>query len=285
MTSRIVRAAAKTSQDLSGVRRNAGTRVLTRYLISMALHAPEILRKRSLIPADRGMRRGPYRFCPAGPASAIHLDSSTPLFQREDVFSGAREMYCRGVYSACPGFDIHPGDTIFDLGANIGLFSTMAAVAGARVVAIEAQSGFLPCIEENLGQNNVRDRVAVHHGLIAGTRGVLSGGSLFGDHWFSDPTEVTIPELTEEHHVEWIDLMKVDIEGSEFELLTEDAAWLGRVDRIAMEVHPPHGSVAELARVLEGHGFDVRLLDNDGAKTEAVTGPTGFLFARRTPRS
>ena len=39
-------------------------------------------------------------------------------------------------------------------------------------------------------------------------------------------THVTFSSLLETHHVTRIDFLKIDIEGSEYALLTEDSEWL-----------------------------------------------------------
>ncbi|MEZ4791339.1 MAG: FkbM family methyltransferase [Flavobacteriales bacterium] len=49
---------------------------------------------------------------------------------------------------------------------------------------------------------------------------------------------VTIPGLLERFGLEHVDLIKVDIEGSELELFTQgDLSWIGKVDTIAIELH------------------------------------------------
>jgi len=48
---------------------------------------------------------------------------------------------------------------------------------------------------------------------------------------------VTIPQLLSHAGAETIDLLKVDIEGSELELFSGDVEWLERVDVLAIELH------------------------------------------------
>jgi FkbM family methyltransferase len=48
---------------------------------------------------------------------------------------------------------------------------------------------------------------------------------------------ITVPEIIADHRLERIDLLKVDIEGSEKELFGAPAPWLGQVDAICIELH------------------------------------------------
>jgi len=89
-------------------------------------------------------------------------------------------------------------------------------------------------------------------------------------------------DLITKYDLETIDFLKVDIEGSEFDLFNSDIGWLSRVKKIAMEVHLEFGDITELASKLESRGFAVWLLDNDGHVVEQIEEQTsGYIFAKR----
>jgi hypothetical protein len=48
---------------------------------------------------------------------------------------------------------------------------------------------------------------------------------------------VTIPELLDRAGADRIDILKIDIEGAEAELFSENTAWLGRVGVLVLELH------------------------------------------------
>lgn len=223
------------------------------------------------------MRNHRCRFNPL-PGPTILLDGR--------YFSGAREMYCRRVYFAIEGFEIRPEDVVVDLGANAGLFTTMAAVHGTRVIAVEAQSRFHPEIDENLRQNGCAERVALELALVGAETGVLSrpDGRRQASHWGEEPTFLQMPELFHRHGLTAVNLLKVDIEGSEFDLFRGDLEWLAAVDRIVMEVHPAFGSPDELLEVLWRSGFGTTVLDSEGRPSEGskLSERGGYVFARRT---
>lgn len=263
--------------DLAAVRAYADARTTIRYFGRVAMSVPAILRERTLVPADRKMRWHACRFRPlSGPS--ISLDGIH--------FSGAREMYCRRVYFAIDGFEVRPGDVVVDLGANAGLFTTMAAVYGSTVIAVEPQSGFHPVIEENLIRNGVRGRAELELALLGGNSGVLSlpGEIQRASHWNSEPEKLRMDELMRRHRLGEINLLKVDIEGSEFELFSGDVGWLAAVQRIVMEVHPAFGDPNDLRKVIAEAGFKTTVLSSEGepvADASTLSNRGGYLFAAR----
>lgn len=199
-------------------------------------------------------------------------------------FSGAREIYCRGVYFAVPGFGIGGEDVCVDLGANAGVFTTLAARCGKKVIAVEAQSEFLPLIRQNLLRNDCLSKTSVELGLIGSTTGKLSDPAERKNcsHWGREAPVRSLPEVLGRHHVGRVDFLKVDIEGSEFGLFDGDCGWLNRVSKVAMEVHCRFGDANRLRTRLENHGFRVWLVDNRQAVVSRLTESSGYIFARRT---
>ena len=258
--------------ELAGVARIGGVLCLLEFLARLVAHAAAVARARSLavVDAAMGMRTRVFR---AGDVS----------LRVRGAFGGAREIYGRNVYGAVPGFELRAGDMVVDLGANVGLFTVLAARHGARVLAVEAQSGFVDEIQRHARLNDCTDRVTVEVGLLGAGTGVFAdaGRLRTASHYGSQPPPLTLAELLRRHRVDRVDLLKVDIEGAEFGLFDGDLGWLARVRRIAMEVHAEFGDPARLARRLADHGFAVSLVDNQGATVPAITEPSGYLFARR----
>lgn len=272
----MLRKAAKLIADLVAVRRYASRKTFRSYFVSVIATFPEIVRTNSLVPADRRMKGRQCHFTPL-PGGSITLSG--------DYFSGAREMYCRRVYFRLPGFEIGRDDTVLDVGANRGLFTTMAAVYGRSVVAIEAQASMVAAIEENLVANDRFDSATVLVGLVGDSSGLLRTDEVKVDQrvWEERPPLLDIADVLRRHNVKSIDLMKVDIEGSEFALITPAAGWLTRVCRIVMEVHvATGGNIGELRRTLAAYGFNTWLTEAHSARiVDHIQGTGGYLFARR----
>lgn len=162
----------------------------------------------------------------------------------------AREEYFR----FDPAFRPTPGQTVIDIGANIGTFALVAAKyvgAKGRVISIEPHPENLRYLNRNIRQNNLGDVVMIVPGAISAVAGsielfvsnVQSGlHSTKLDHGHGSVTvrASTLSEIMQQHRVERCDLLKIDCEGSEFEFLPaiDNETWR-RVKRIAMEYTAP----------------------------------------------
>lgn len=197
-------------------------------------------------------------------------------------------MYCRDVYRfRDPDFRPRPGMFVVDLGANAGLFSLYAAISGANVLAVEAQSGFAPTFDELMERNGVADRVTLVHALVGWTTGVLADADrrAAATHWGSEPPRPQLSELFDDHvpAEREIDLVKIDIEGSEYDLFA-DSSWLSRVRRLVMEAHDGFGNPEDLVSTLTRSGFAVRRADAD-LRTVRELHTTGLVYAVRRLRN
>ena len=272
-----MRPAIKLLEELNAVRRFTDTGTFLAYLFQTIKYLPAIVRAGNLSRADTGMRGRACSFW-VGERKWMTLDGGH--------FGAAREICCRGVYSAITGFEIAYSDVVVDLGANAGVFTTLAAIRGKRVIAVEAQSGFIRIIESNLEDNRCRDKVSVALGLIGAGSGLFRDGSerKKASHWGDEPLRLSLCEIIERYELEQIDFLKVDIEGSEFDLMSDAGGWLSRVRRMAMEIHLQYGDLRNIVRTLKKAGFEVWLVDNHQRVVPFLTGCNGYLFAKATSR-
>jgi Methyltransferase FkbM domain len=89
---------------------------------------------------------------------------------------------------------------------------------------------------------------------------------------------VTVPELIGTHQV---DLMKMDIEGAEDMVITENASWLAQVRVIVSELHPHYANTERIVETLRQAGFEYHRLPPD---PNIVPGPAYMaVFSRTTP--
>jgi len=268
-------------------------RHLKRVLLELGGKAPLIVlpdaRKLGTLTRSgcRGVSRRPMSKWSGG--TRLRVRGTSVLFESASrwpaggsLFGQVRELYGRDVYFAGPGFSVTPGDVVVDLGANAGIFAVLAAKLGGSVVAVEA----LPPLRlaRNLQANGCADRVLVVHGLLGARIGLLHerpdtalvGPGVEGRR--SLGPSVTMQDLVETHRLDRIDFLKVDIEGTEFELLRRDELWLGRVRRIAADVHLEFGRAEELQDELEAAGFATALDPSSGSSSEITC---AYLYAWR----
>jgi FkbM family methyltransferase len=160
---------------------------------------------------------------------------------------------------------------IVDAGANIGAFSLFAAfrAPGASIVSIEPSKPTFDCLNHNIAQNNLGDRVATRNWALAGRDAMRR---MEGESWPShvrrlaadsasdsgSPVEaVSLSTLFEREKLGRVDLLKIDIEGAEWELFEEgDPAVLADVRAIAIEIHPKESRrTSELFDRIKAAGF------------------------------
>jgi FkbM family methyltransferase len=167
-----------------------------------------------------------------------------------EVFS---QIFVVDEYSCVSDID-SPG-LIFDLGANVGYSSAyfLTKFPMANVVAVEPDPANFEVCLRNLTPYG--DRVKAVCGAVWSSRSklALSRGT-FGDgrEWATQVREIEgkdaleevegwdIPSLLNLAGGEQIDLLKVDIEGSEIDLFgPQSLAWLPKVRNICIELHGP----------------------------------------------
>ena len=276
------RAARRAASDVKAVCQGASPAAATRWMAGFLTSLPECAKSRSLIPADRTWARSGARF--RTPSSAVVALPAA-------YTAGAREMYCRNVYLRT-GLTMPTSGWVLDLGANRGLFSVWAAATGAQVIAVEAQQGYAPLIRDLASHNGVAERVHVEIAMASGvtTSGAAVGVAADDSRWAATshgkanrPADVSLPHLMSKYMIDRLRLIKMDIEGAEFALLSadEDLKWLAQVDQVALEVHPDFGDPCELVELLRKHGFKVDLRDNDGARVAVTSERLSYAYCQR----
>ncbi|MBT4431709.1 MAG: FkbM family methyltransferase [Nitrospinaceae bacterium] len=263
-------------KDLVCMIKICGLRIFFVYLGKLFLNYRIIIKNKNLVSADLAM---------AG-LDIISRVSNRSIKLDGRYFGGVREIYLRGVYFLPAGFEINHNDTAVDLGANVGVFSMIAATLGKKVIAVEAQSGVLDEIRLNAKKNDLMDKISIEFGMIGSESGLFSdyNGLESASHYGKKPPILSMNKILSRHNLKVIDFLKIDIEGSEFDLLNRDTAWLSTVKKIAMEVHPEFGKVENLKTKLESEGFFVSIFSLECKRVDETNrGFDGncFVFAKR----
>jgi FkbM family methyltransferase len=153
---------------------------------------------------------------------------------------------------------LRPGDRVLELGAGLGLLSTIAGrMEGVRVVAVEANPDLLPLIAETHRLNGVTS-AEVRNGIVAAEDGSDVPFYLRPDFWASsmEPAsrpfvrEVSLPCFGIARLIADVrpTVIVCDIEGAEAGLF--DAADLSGVRALVIELHPKVYGAEGQARVL-----------------------------------
>ncbi len=257
-------------------------RTFFRYLAAIITSLPAIIKQSGLNPATRKMNGRKYTFKVFG--KSVTLDGK--------YWGRATELYARKVYFTLPEFRLTKDMTVVDLGADTGCFTILAAKLAERVIAVEAVSSSLDKIRENARENNVLDKIEIVWGIVGSRSGMFANASIrkshFGD---TEPPHISFKQLLKERSIDVVDFLKIDIEGSEFDLFQDKdmSDWLSHVRYITMEAHVsflsggievPCGDIGQLREILEKNNFKVWLVNLDQKIAPELKNETGYVFAK-----
>jgi len=261
-----MRHAAVIFRDFVGIVRICGLSIGVRWLAGILLNIPAILSAKNLQPADRAVGKGPFRIRHCG---------TSFLIAGSFAMSGVREMYVRDTYFRRGMLKVNVGDTVLDLGANIGNFTNLALACGAgRVVAVEPRREYNSMFRDSVGLNKgFLERVTLVRAFLGSSSTPTNPMAPSTECPDEDAPWIAEDQLLKQVAVDKIDFLKCDIEGGEFSLLSRESALLAMTQSLAMEVHSFAGDVAEFIRNLELCGFRILLSDfaPDGSSTVLAT--------------
>ncbi len=210
-----------------------------------------------------------------------------------------REIFTDGSYLR-HGVELADGACVVDVGANVGLFTLYVKerFPASRVLAFEPIPAIFEKLQTNvslygldvelfpcaLGERagsapftfysgwsamsgryaDARDEESVtrtilsHDGLVDSDIEHLTAGRFAGE--VVQCRIRTLSEILRESRVEWIDLLKIDVEKSELDVLSgiADEDWR-RIGQLVIEVHDQDGRLETIRSLLAGKGFSVAL--------------------------
>ena len=166
---------------------------------------------------------------------------------------------------------LKPGNIFIDMGANEGYFSVIASkIVGndGRIIAVEPQSRLQPIIKKNIGLNEC-ENVTLVSAAISDSSEILtlhlspdintgSTAAMQTTYYPLSKQEVgamTLNELFQQQGINTCDLLKIDIEGWEYEAImgSTDLFTSHSIKVIALELHPQQ---------LEQRGLSSKIITN-----------------------
>ena len=174
------------------------------------------------------------------------------LSTKHDVAS-FQDVFCHPFYWQLFTWMEHAPELVVDCGANCGHFSVLADTCArvkfgrsdAQYVLIEPNPGLLPILSRNLEATGLAGRSRVLTGLL----GQKSGSSTLCVHPKNYLASSMLPLAGAQRHelpfidlkaaigTSMIDILKVDIEGSEYSFVRDNADVLSCARLLLMEVH------------------------------------------------
>ena len=179
-------------------------------------------------------------------SSKIALESKYEVASFKDVF-------CHPFYWQVFQWINHSPDLVVDCGAHCGHFSVLAdicfrskfGISNTKYILLEPNPYLLPIIRKNLTDTDLEARTCLKQGLL----GAKSGqGTLWIDHKNYLATSTKANKGLKPYNLQYldlldlvgdrtVDLLKIDIEGGEFDFIQSNLDFLKQVNLIFMELH------------------------------------------------
>ena len=231
-----------------------GISTYIRYIFTFTLQIFNIIKSKDLRPLDQKMGKNRVESFNYNGKKFIFdcFGCDETIKDGTYAFGVVREIYIRDCYFKYLPVNIYKNiNNAVDIGANRGAFSSLMTTTADFILSVEAQQEFEPIIRHNMFRNGF-----TNYNLEIGFVG--SGGELSN----KNIKLFTLPDLLTSNNINQVDLLKMDIEGSEFSLF-DDPAWLYRVNAICMEVHPEYGNPKKIVDVLSKCGFVYKIADEN----------------------
>lgn len=138
-------------------------------------------------------------------------------------------------------YEVQPGDIVMDVGSNIGMFTCHALDKGARhVYAIEPNISLTETLFKNALPHIVNKKVPPVSFINAAIAEDMD--HVTHVHGEFDKNEIKLKRFSDiirEYEIDFIDYLKIDCEGGEYDILSEENFDFikNRVKHIAVEVH------------------------------------------------
>ena len=160
---------------------------------------------------------------------------------------------------------LRPGETLFDIGANIGSYALLAAnSAGARVIAFEPHPRTADYLERNIAHNRLGEQIAVRRVALSDHEGsgaltdTLDTMNHLVAHSGSGSKTVALQTLDHEAALLRPTMLKIDVEGHEEMVLAGGATALADPGLLAVEIETVTPAIEQRLRAA---GFRERFYD------------------------
>jgi FkbM family methyltransferase len=253
-----------------------------RWLHNLAAHLRQVATDERLRSADVARGRVDY------PAADIYVRLTS-----RDEFHRLRSCEKEPWTVAWIEQRLQPGEVLYDVGANIGVYTLVAAIAvpGARVVAFEPGPANFAALCANLDLNLVADRVIPVPVALGdrpraawfGDEALVPGASAAIGHFDRDAALTgfvdRLDDVIERFDLAAPDHIKLDVDGAELAVLAGAEATLGddRRKSLMVELDPSRGEAVVAA--LERNGYE--LAERSEGRDRPRGAPSYGLFVRR----
>ena len=239
--------------DFIGIARVCSLVTGLKWLLFILINLLQCFQEKNLQPADRMFGEGPIK---------VKSKNGKVNLSGGQIFTSIREIWVRNVYLKNNFIKIPDEGIVVDLGANVGAFTMLALASNkaCKVIAVEPNTDFNKLFMRQLELNNFSGRVTLHRyfiGLFSETQKEMLKMNESKDAEF-----ISQAKFIEMNKLQSIDFLKCDIEGSEFEFIS-DTSLLEITKQLAIEIHAHSGNRSEFISKLVELGFNIGPIKDD----------------------
>lgn len=157
---------------------------------------------------------------------------------QQDIQIISEEIFKNKVYERC--YTVQRGDIVMDIGANVGAFTvSILDREPAKVLCLEPSSTLIPTLQANTQSEQVTVLGIGIGSYTAPVRYDPAVSNIFAAKPDDTVYLTKFSGLVEAHHLDHIDMLKVDCEGGEYDIFTtENLRWIKQnVRHVAAEFH------------------------------------------------
>lgn len=215
-----------------------------------------------------------YRYVLFGyPLRKICLREGITIHAPEGIqlWNHFNDIWLYGTYTA-GGYDIKEGSIVIDIGANIGLFSMFAARSAKKIYSFEPFPPIYDYLVRNVNNNKLYNVTCFQSavGAVSEKRVLYLQPEATANSFYVQPRgpqdqlqEVvveckTLQEVLDMNGIDRCDFLKLDCEGSEFEIVFGTSrSYLAKIGIISVECHNgvTEYTHVDLQNYLESIGF------------------------------
>lgn len=191
----------------------------------------------------------------------------------EPIYMNYKEFFVEGIYS---GLNIDNLNVVIDIGANVGLFTKYMLYKNAKkVFCYEPNKSAFNCLFKNYQNNNsvFLNNLAVSTNndklrLYLDVNNTLVSSAKRNTSDFYDVDSITLKQILTQNNLEKVDLVKIDIEGMEYELIENlENEVFSKIYSFIIEYHDVESmdkssGVKKLTKKLNENGYSVKFGDN-----------------------
>lgn len=164
-----------------------------------------------------------------------------------------REIFLNNEYLRYFKKSFNP-QVVVDIGANRGFFSLLAhkKYNPKKLIKIEPQE-FMSNIFSVVSSNNLlnKDSISEYYSFCTA-------------HPSTTHNFISINTLFIKDQIDQIDLLKMDIEGAEVDIFSDNTQWLEKCNNITMELHFFDNDTSFIPQLLREYGFQIKLANLEG---------------------